>query len=169
MLGAVVSTPYLAMKFPLWDIIIVHRDQKMTKKCYMTSLLLLFPLLNTNTIKRTKLTKAIVGEDLDPWVGNDARIEPVGETRHFALAYEQGMKIGMMVREEREYLIGRTELFAWTKVDLLGVDLRVASHQLSTFMEVNTISQKKRKLGEERRQVANAKVKNYFRQGPLKK
>lgn len=79
------------------------------------------------------------------------------------------MKIGMMVREEREYLIGRTELFAWTKVDLLGVDLRVASHQLSTFMEVNTISQKKRKLGEERRQVANAKVKNYFRQGPLKK
>jgi len=48
-------------------------------------------------------------------------------------------------------LTSKTDLFAWSAVDLSGVDPLVASHKLSIYKEARYISQKKRKLGEERR------------------
>jgi len=50
------------------------------------------------------------------------------------------------------------DLFAWSATDLPGVHPRVAAHRLLVFPNVKPISQKKRKLGESRRQAAIAKA-----------
>ncbi|XP_027927601.1 uncharacterized protein LOC114184491 [Vigna unguiculata] len=82
-LGAVVSTPHLAMKFPSpsGDILTIHGDQCLARECYMASLRPQLPILQTNHIGRPPGSKiALSGDDLDPRVGRDVRLEPVEET-----------------------------------------------------------------------------------------
>ena len=54
LLGVVVSTPHLAMKFVLasGDIIIVHEDNKRARESSIASLKLPFPPLSTNNIEK---------------------------------------------------------------------------------------------------------------------
>jgi len=47
-------------------------------------------------------------------------------------------------------LIANTDLFAWSAADLSGVDPQVVVHKLSIYKEARYVSQKKRKLEEER-------------------
>jgi len=80
----------------------------------------------------------------------------------FLLQNGQGLKRGVTVDEEGEkaiwqVLTNNADLFAWTTTDLLGVDLRIASHRLSIFSKARSVSQKKRKLGEKRRLAVKAK------------
>jgi len=82
-LGIVVSTPHLAMKFssPSGDILTIHGDQRLARECYMASLRPQLPILQTNHIERPPGSKiALSGDDLDPKVGRDVRLEPVQET-----------------------------------------------------------------------------------------
>ena len=82
-LGAVVSTPHLAMKFPSLsgDILTIHGDQRLTRECYMASLSPQLPILQTNHIERPSGSGIILsGDDLDTRVGRDVRLEPVEET-----------------------------------------------------------------------------------------
>ncbi|XP_027911582.1 uncharacterized protein LOC114170300 [Vigna unguiculata] len=51
-----------------------------------------------------------------------------------------------------------SDLFAWSAADLPGVDPQVASHKLSIYKEAQYVSQKKCKLGEERRLAAMAEA-----------
>ena len=53
-LGVVVCTPHLAMKFPspYGDILTVHYDQRLARKCYMASLRPQLPIQQTNHIER---------------------------------------------------------------------------------------------------------------------
>jgi len=55
-LGAIVSTPHLAMKFPSpqGDIITIHGDQRAARECYMASLKLPHPPLVTHNIEQSK-------------------------------------------------------------------------------------------------------------------
>jgi len=55
-------------------------------------------------------------------------------------------------------LVSNIDLFVWSAADLPGVDLLVASHMLSIYKEARYISQKKRKLDEERRLAAKAEA-----------
>jgi len=50
------------------------------------------------------------------------------------------------------------DLFSWTSVDMLGIDPRVMCHRLSVCQDAKPISQKKRRLGEERILVVQTKV-----------
>ena len=72
-LGAVVSTPHLAMKFASLsgDILTVHCDQRLARECYMASLRPQLPIQQTNHIERPpSFGIALSGEDLDPeWAG----------------------------------------------------------------------------------------------------
>jgi len=71
-LGAVVSTPHLAMKFssPSGDILTIHGDKRLARECYMASLRPQLPILQTNHIERPPDSIiALSGDDLDPKVG----------------------------------------------------------------------------------------------------
>ena len=68
-LGAVVSTPYLAIKFlsALGNIINIHGDQKLARESYIASLRPQKHALATNNVERAPDAGAtLVGEDLDP-------------------------------------------------------------------------------------------------------
>jgi len=67
-LGAVVSTPLLAMKFPSpsGDILTIHCDQSLAHECYMANLRPQLPIQQTNHIERPPgFGIAQLGEDLD--------------------------------------------------------------------------------------------------------
>jgi len=55
-------------------------------------------------------------------------------------------------------LVDNTDLSAWSAADLPRVDPLVASHKLSIYKEARYLSQKKRKLGEERCLAAKAEA-----------
>jgi len=62
-------------------------------------------------------------------------------------------------------LLGRPSLNTWSAVDYPGIDSQVAVHKLSIFREARYVSQKKRKLGEERRLATNVEVAKLLEDG----
>jgi len=161
-LWAIISTPHLTMKFPSpqGDIITVHDDQRAARECYMASLKLPHPSLTTHNIEQSRASTTLAGDDLDPIINSEARVKPVRETRQLPLSQQDRfLNIGTFLSEGEERHIEQilkqnADLFAWSAVDLLGVHPNVASHKLSVFPNAKPISQKKRKLGESRRQAA---------------
>ena len=147
-LGAVVFTPHLAMKFPSpsGDILTVHYDQRLERKCYMASLRPQLPIQETNHIKRPPgFGIALSDEDLDPRVGRDVRLEPVEETSPLELPNGHSINLGTGLNSNERViitpiLISNTDLFAWSAADLPGVDPLVASHKLSIYKDARYIS-----------------------------
>jgi len=165
-LGAVVSTPHLAMKFPSpsGDILTVHCDERLAHEYYMASLHPQLPIQQTNHIERPPGSGiTLSGKDLDPRVGWDVRLELVEETSPLELPNDHSINIGTGLNSDERaiithILVSKTDLFAWSAADLLGVDPLVASHKLSFYKEARYISQKKHKLGEERRLAAKVEA-----------
>jgi len=165
-LGVVVSTPHLAMKFssPSGDILTIHYDQRLARECYMASLRPQLPIQQTNHIERPLGSDiTLSGEDLDPRVGRDVRLEPVEETSPLELPNGHSINLGTGLNSDERAIItpiltNNTDLFAWSAADLPGVDPLVASHKLSIYKEARYVSQKKRKLGEERRLAAKVEA-----------
>jgi len=147
-LGAVVSTPHLAMKFPspFGDILTIHGDQRLARKCYMASLRPQLPILQTNHIERPLGSEiALSSDDLDPRVGRDIRLEPIEETTPLELPNGRIIKVGTGLESEQRdiitpTLVGNTYLFAWSAADLPTVDPQVVSHKLSIYKEARYVS-----------------------------
>ena len=131
-LGAIVCTPHLAMKFPSLqgDIITVHGDQRAARECYMASLKLPHPPLTTHNIEQSRAGTALAGDDLDPRINSEARVEPVRDIRQLSLAQQNRfLQIGTTFPdgEERhieQVLKRNANLFAWSAADLPGVHPR---------------------------------------------
>jgi len=124
-LGAVVSTPHLAMKFsaPSGDILTIHCDQRLARECYMASLRPQLPIQQTNHIERPPGSRiALSGEDLDPRRGRDVRLEPVEDTTPLELPNGHSINLGIGLNSDERatitpILINNTDLFAWSAVD----------------------------------------------------
>ncbi|XP_020233820.1 uncharacterized protein LOC109813935 [Cajanus cajan] len=81
-LGAVVSTPHLAMKFPAESgrVITVHADQKTARECYFASLRL--PRVKNEAPKEPRDIHSVSQQsaiDLDPRIDQEERVEPIEE------------------------------------------------------------------------------------------
>jgi len=154
------------MKFPspAGDILTIHCDQRLARECYMASLHPQLPIQQTNHIERPLGSSiALLGEDLDPRVSCDVRLEPVEETSLLELPNGHSINLGNNLTSDKcaiitPILTSNTYLFAWSAADLPGVDPQVASHKLSIYKEARYVSQKKCKLGEERRLAAKVEA-----------
>ncbi|XP_020203330.1 uncharacterized protein LOC109788888 [Cajanus cajan] len=79
-LGAIVSTPHLAMKF-LYEtgrVITIHADQKTARECYFASLRL--PKMNREVPEEPRRIHSVSQQsaiDLDPQIDQDERVEPI--------------------------------------------------------------------------------------------
>jgi len=131
-LGAIVSTPHLAMKFSTekGEITTIYVNQKDARECYAAGL-----KMNLKTNKDTEKMVAMV--DLDPRL-NDERLEPKEETTIVVLGQDerQYTYIGGSMREELlnkliTVLRNNKDLFAWRPSDIPGIDLEVICHKLS--------------------------------------
>ena len=96
-------------------------------------------------------------------MGQDVRLEPVEETSPLELPNGHSINLGTGLNSDKRaiitpILVSNTNLFACSTADLPGVDHLVASHKLSIYKEARYISQKKRKLSEERCLAAKAEA-----------
>jgi len=146
-LGVVVSTPHLAMKFssPSGDILTIHGNQRLARECYMASLRPQLPILQTHNIERPpSFDISLSGNDFDPKVGCDARLESVDETLPLELPNGRTLKMATGLQHEQRdiltpTLISNADLFAWSVVDLPGVDPQVAVHKLSIYKDTRYV------------------------------
>jgi len=114
--------------------------------------------VNLKINKDTERMVAMV--DLDPRL-NDERLEPKEETTAMVLGRDerQCTYIGGSLPEELlnkhiTVLRNNKDLFAWKPYNIPGIDLKVICHKLFVCREARPVSQKRRKLGEERRKEA---------------
>ena len=96
-------------------------------------------------------------------MGWDVCLKPVEETSPLELPNSHSINLGTSLNSDERaivtpILVSNTDLFAWSAADLPRVDPLVAFHKLSFYKEARYISQKKRKLGEERRLAAKAEA-----------
>jgi len=150
-LGAIVSTPNLAMKFPKekGEIATVYVNQTDARECYAAGLKM--------NLKANKDTERMVAmADLDPRL-NDERLEPKEETTTVVLGrdekqctYVSGSLPEELLNKLITVLRNNKDLFAWKPSDIPGIDSKVICHKLSVCREARPVSQKRRKLGEER-------------------
>ncbi|XP_020209186.1 uncharacterized protein LOC109794123 [Cajanus cajan] len=170
-LGAIVSTPHLAMKFPgeSQKIITIHADQKVARECYMESLKVR-PMIEKED-KNIHMVSPEAGEmldttELDPRLGNeDLKVEPNEETLSFWLGEKEGQNtyIGSKLGKEEKEIIQEAvrknkELFAWAAEDMPGIDPTFHCHRLAICKEAKPVAQRKRKIGEERRRAVETEV-----------
>ncbi|XP_020233796.1 uncharacterized protein LOC109813916 [Cajanus cajan] len=172
MLGAIVSTPHLAMKFPSdkGKIITIHADQKAARECYFASLRVA-PMEERNS-KSNRVhvvnPSAPVEEpvcDLDPRMNDEERVEPIELKVPLQLGSQstQVTYIGADISEEDRVTLGRIvmknkDLFAWTPSDMPGIDPSVMCHKLSICPEARPIAQRKRKMGTDQKFAVETEV-----------
>nr|KYP34527.1 hypothetical protein KK1_044506 [Cajanus cajan] len=155
-LGDIVSTPHLAMKFhsDRGSILTIHADQKAARECYFASLRL--PPVEEKQ-KKSKHVHAIIPQstemtpawDLDPRL-NDEQAEPIEEKVPLQIGSQssQVTYIGIgLSKDERDALsqviILNKDLFAWTPSDMPGIDPKFMCHRLSMFSSQTGSSAKK--------------------------
>jgi len=179
-LGAIVSSPHLAMKFPspAGEVITVHVNQKTTRECYAASLRIEPTIQEQATEepraqhgKRCPRSEYLVAvTDLDPRL-DDIRVEPSEEVCVIPLKDdEHSAKIGVSLTDEEKQkmtslLQANTDMFAWTAADIPGVDPSIIVYKLSVYKEAKPVTQKKRKLGEEKRQAAKEEAEKLMKAG----
>ncbi|GAU33358.1 hypothetical protein TSUD_364830 [Trifolium subterraneum] len=141
-LGAVMSTLYLSIKYPLNNgkVGVVKGDQVLARKCY-----------ESNLDPREEFQDRRVSpiEDLE--------LVQIGEQSH------QTTNIGTSLQpEEREKIItilrNNRDLFAWHPSDMPEIDESVITHKLSISPANKPVVQRKRKVGEERRAAITEEV-----------
>jgi len=119
-LGAIVYTPHLAMKFQSSsrDIITIHGNQRLARECYIANLRPKEPALITNNIERhPDASLTLAGEDLDPRICCDSRIEPVKDNLPMTISPGKSLKLGAGLSHSDQALIettlnDNTDLFA---------------------------------------------------------
>jgi len=154
-LGAIVSTPHLAIKFLVEreGVTTFHADQRTARQCYVASLRL---TPTVTTIKRDVNQRMVALTDLDPKVNDEIRMEPKDDVTKWQLGGENQNTCwgeGMTKCEAeklKEVLADNKDLFAWTVEDMSGIDPKVMSHKLSVCKEARPVAQKKRRVGEEK-------------------
>ncbi|XP_068497948.1 uncharacterized protein [Phaseolus vulgaris] len=165
-LGAIVSTPHLAMKFPTekGEIATVYVNQRDARECYAAGLKM--------NLKMDRYAEKIVAMvDLDPRL-NEERLEPKEETTTVVLGqddrqctYISGSMPDELLSKLITLLRNNKDLFAWQPSDIPGIDPEVMCHKLFVCREAKPVSQKRRKLGEERRQAAIEETQKLIQAG----
>ena len=98
-LGAIVSKPHLAMKFPSdrGSVATVYANQKTARECYVASLKL---KPTETTAKRDVAQRMVAMTDLDPRINDDVRMKPSNDVTEWQLAGEgQNTRLGGSMTE----------------------------------------------------------------------
>jgi len=104
--------------------------------------------------------------DLDPRAefkeGRSTFDEPMSTIRLGPNAHQTtwvGLNTHRLVREGIErVLAANADLFAWNPADMLGIDPKFMCHKLALLPQARPVSQRKRKLGDERRTTVEIEV-----------
>ena len=187
-LGAIVSTPHLAMKFPSLsgNILTIHVDQKIARECYAESLQVepTQQKVTNSYLPRCKMPgrgrsprrhaqsteHAIAMADLDPREV-EPRLTAKDELRHVPFIDEERYtSIGTTMAVANAELIHQAlkrnvDLFAWMATDVPVVNPKIITHCLSVYKEARSVAQKKRNHGEEKRLATRVEAEKLLKVG----
>ncbi|VFR03157.1 unnamed protein product [Cuscuta campestris] len=156
---AIISMAHLCMKFYTPNGIGEERgDQKNARSCYLEAV---------NKMTRQFEQIELVSKQVDKGEGK-ARIEPDANTEEIQIDTsnpERKVRIGADLQEELrteivQVLTRYKSLFAWSVVDMPGIDRSVICHRLSFLEGSRHVRQKKRFLASERRYFVKKEVKD---------
>ncbi|XP_072060402.1 uncharacterized protein [Arachis hypogaea] len=160
--GAIVSTVYLCVKFPLQDhqVITIHGDHKEARQCYNISMKL--QSRSTQQVNNVGLNqKEDTLAELDPRADILDRPKPSDDLQkvYFNNDPNKFTYVGTSLNASEfqaitTFLQQHADLFAWTPSDMPGIDPQIISHRLAINSAIRPVQQKKRKLGEEKRRAS---------------
>ncbi|RDX70210.1 Retrovirus-related Pol polyprotein from transposon 17.6, partial [Mucuna pruriens] len=164
--GAIVSTKHLCMKFPVGrEVGGVWADTQAARKCYEDSL----------KVERSSSTGNvnILDLELDPRGQFEKEGPlPAEDLKEITLGPRQGQttKIGTAMNQGEERMLiavlaSHHDVFAWSAQDIPGVDPELICHQLSVDKTAKPIAQRKRKMGEEKREAAKQETRKLVAAG----
>nr|XP_025674348.1 uncharacterized protein LOC112775091 [Arachis hypogaea] len=173
---AVVFTLHLCVKFPVQEnkIATMYADHQEARQCYNASLKLTQTKQEAQTQVQAIHTSADTATlaDLDPREDLDERPRPMDNLQQITLTTDdkQCTYIGEALEsEDRARLIHilrqNIDLFAWTPDDILGISPKVICHRLAIDKTIRPVAQKKRNLGEEKKQAALEETKKLLNAG----
>ncbi|GAU22813.1 hypothetical protein TSUD_142530 [Trifolium subterraneum] len=171
-LGAVMSTLYLSIKYPLNNgkVGMVKGDQVLARKCYESSLKIRhIPSKSVSppvSGERTNGINMVNVTDLDPREEfQDRRVSPIEDLEQVQIGEHshQTTNIGTSLQpDERERIVtllrNNRDLFASQPSDMSGINESVITHKLSISPVNKPVVQRKRKVGEERRTTITEEV-----------
>ncbi|XP_025636205.1 uncharacterized protein [Arachis hypogaea] len=162
---AVVSTLHLCVKFPVQEnkIATVYADHQEARQCYNAGLK---PVQKEQEAQpqvqaiHTTANSATLA-DLDPREDLGERPRPMDDLQQITLTADdkQCTYVGEALEgADRARLIHilrqNADLFAWTPDDMPGINPEVICHKLAIDKTILPVAQKKRNLGEEKKQAA---------------
>ncbi|XP_025640864.1 uncharacterized protein [Arachis hypogaea] len=162
---AVVSTLHLCVKFPVQEnkIATVHADHQEARQCYNAGLkpdqTKQEARPQVQAIQTSANTATLT--DLDPREDLGERPRPTDNLQQVTLTADdnqctyvgealEGADRAKLIRILRQ----NADLFAWTPDDMPGINPEVICHKLAIDKTVQPVAQKKRNLGEEKKQAA---------------
>ncbi|XP_025669918.1 uncharacterized protein [Arachis hypogaea] len=176
---AVVSTLHLCVKFPVQGnkIATVHADHQEARQCYNAGL----KSIQTKQEARSQVqaihtsTTTATLADLDPREDLGERPRPMDNLQQITLTADdkQCTYVGEALEgADRARLIHilrqNADLFAWTPDDMPGINPEVICHKLATDKTIRPVAQKKRTLGEEKKQAALEETQKLLNAGFIK-
>ncbi|RDX72699.1 hypothetical protein CR513_47775, partial [Mucuna pruriens] len=128
------------MKYPIGNLVgVIRAYQSITRRCYDESTQVLEDRRGRYTMPKEHTRIHLL--ELDP------RLEPHQRTKIEA-SLDPRVE-GELVRVLKE----NRDAFAWTPADMLGIDPDFLCHRLSISLGAHPVSQKKRRLGNEKKRV----------------
>ncbi|XP_072084316.1 uncharacterized protein [Arachis hypogaea] len=160
--GAIVSTVHLCVKFPLQDnqVVTIHGDHKEARQCYNISMK--FQNRSTQQVNNVGLNqKEHTLAELDPRADFPDRPKPSDDLQkvYFNNNPNKFTYVGTSLNASElqaitTFLQEHADLFAWTPLDMPGIDPQIISHRLAINSTIRPVQQKKRKLGEEKKRAS---------------
>ncbi|XP_072052109.1 uncharacterized protein [Arachis hypogaea] len=167
---AVVSTLHLCVKFPVQEnkIATVYADHQEARQCYNAGLKPVQTKQEARPWVQAIQTSADTATlaDLDPREDLGERPRPMDNLQQVTLTADdnQYTYVGEALEgADRARLIHtlrqNADLFAWTPEDMPGINPEVICHKLAIDKTARPVAQKKRNLGEEKKQAALEETK----------
>ncbi|XP_025611597.1 uncharacterized protein [Arachis hypogaea] len=163
--GVIVSTIYLCVKFSLQynTVAKVHADHKEARQCYNVSLkkitwegiLRVYSVYNLESIPSLNEMDPRDNNN-HPFLTDDLEKVQLGEKNQYT---NIGSAFSAETKQHLEGILkANANLFAWTPVDMPGIDPNFICHKLAVNPNARPIRQKKHNLGTERRIAAAAEI-----------
>ena len=171
MLGAVVSTTHLKMKFLAEGKVVTMKvDQEVARKCYERSLR---SRRDTYNVSQLPARADLPGAELDPRPTTDQGPRPIGELKEVEILPGRKMKIGADLDPTTEAALHhmlRTNMmsFAWSARDMPGINPDILCHRLNINPQIKPRIQRRRRLNDEKAQAASEEIRKLREVGHIR-
>lgn len=167
MLGAIVSTPNLTLKFPSLsgEIVSIRADLRVARQCYLDSLKV--GKKKSPEVQNGPSNQAFNMIELDPREDSkELRPQPADDTELFQIGKMTGQNVKLGFTLEVELKIKNTgsvarkwDLFAWSAPNMPSIDPSFVCHRLNMDPQAKPVAQQRRKLGGDRREAIRDETK----------